>query len=517
MEFVVFERGKRRLAAQGHPFAVLVRDNWDDYGFRTSFFLEVHTTDRRTIQLGTVKILRRGQPEGPTQVPTYLDEGLDSEYCSLGQSLSYYEGLKELGPEIYVPVLRGLRDVIFRPSIRDSFANEPGFSKSLERSGSSIRALEDAAGLFDLRSDVKPESDGRPLHLQFESNVGGSSFILPLRFNDSSRLPDRINAVIGYNGTGKTHLLANLAMVAQADPRQREGPEFSGRYGAFLSSESIPFGSVIAVSYSAFDTFEVPGRTPQEREHLERSGDVRGYAYCGLRSFTTDNGKSSDTEPHRLKSISEISREFFRSLSRIHEGRGRRLLDKALVPIAQDPSFQRLSFEPSSLYQKQFRTDLFPSLSTGHKIVLNMIVQLVTNLQRRSLVLIDEPESHLHPPLLAALLRGITILLNERDSFAVVATHAPLVLQEIPKRYVKILRRFDDLTLVHEPEIETFGENLGLLTRHIFNLDSSSTDYQGVLRRLAETLTLDEIDGLFDEGMSVQARSYVASVRRARA
>jgi hypothetical protein len=58
---------------------------------------------------------------------------------------------------------------------------------------------------------------------------------------------------------------------------------------------------------------------------------------------------------------------------------------------------------------------------------------------------------------------------------------------------------------------------VGLLTKHVFNLDSSATDYQGILRRLAERHSLDEIEAMFIGGLSSQGRSLVASFQRNRA
>lgn len=516
MEFLVHERNRRPpVAAKQQPFVVLIRDNWDDSGLKTSFFVELHTEDRRTLQVGTVKILKLGQTSGPTPLPTYSEDGLDHTYCSLGQSLSYYEALKALGRRVYIPLLVGLRDIVYRPSIREIFADEVGLSRSIELSGSSVRVLEDTAGMFHEPNSQMPHPEGQPLSLTFHTSVGGSTFDLPLIFHDSRHLPTRVNAIIGYNGTGKTRLLANLAMVAHADPVRRSNGTFVERYGEFLGHQSEAFGSVVAVSYSAFDTFEVPGRTEEDREHLQRSGAVRGYSYCGLRSFASDR-EPAGTEPHRLKGIGEVADEFFRTLGRLRDEPGRSLLEEAMGPISEEPSFQRLELGSEVLQRSDFAGSIFPFLSTGHKIVLNIVAQLALNLQRRSMVLMDEPESHLHPPLLAALLRSVGLLLDRRDSFAVVATHAPVVIQEIPRRYVRVLRRFGQITEVHEPEIETFGENVGLLTRHVFSLDSSATDYQGVLRRLASEFSLEEIDTLFGDGLSSQARSYVASLLRSR-
>ena len=141
-------------------------------------------------------------------------------------------------------------------------------------------------------------------------------------------------------------------------------------------------------------------------------------------------------------------------------------------------------------------------------------MQSVAALQQRSLVLIDEPEAHLHPPLLAALMKGIGIALEAHGSYAVIATHSPVVLQEIAGCYAHVLRRHGSRNSVEEPDIETFGENIGLLTRHVFNLDNSQSDYVGVLRELALELSLEKIEGLFEHGLSSQARALVMQALR---
>jgi hypothetical protein len=158
---------------------------------------------------------------------------------------------------------------------------------------------------------------------------------------------------------------------------------------------------------------------------------------------------------------------------------------------------------------------VFDQFSTGHKIVLNIAINLCAHLERRSLVLIDEPEMHLHPPLLAALLRAMSTALDRHDSFGVVATHSPVVLQEVPRRSVRVLERVLNQVKVEEPELETFGENIGLLTKFAFHLDSSDTDFEGVLCDLARTRTVAEIEQLFDGQLSSQARSIILTRQHA--
>jgi len=124
-------------------------------------------------------------------------------------------------------------------------------------------------------------------------------------------------------------------------------------------------------------------------------------------------------------------------------------------------------------------------------------------------VLFDEPESHLHPPLLAALLKSIRIILERTDSFCLLATHSPVVLQETPKSFVQVIRRNGPKTHILSPQIETFGENVGTLTHEIFSLDNSKTDFHDVLANLAMERSLPEIEKLFGNPLGFQARSYL--------
>ena len=160
--------------------------------------------------------------------------------------------------------------------------------------------------------------------------------------------------------------------------------------------------------------------------------------------------------------------------------------------LGRSLAFKRAGYELDLLSAGAGWTQEFKFLSSGHKISVNIIVQLVAALQHRSLVLIDEPEAHLHPPLLAALMKGIGIALEAHGSYAVIATVILLSsCSEIAGCYAHVLPpRHGSRNSVEEPEIETFVENIGLLTRHVFNLDNSQSDYVGFLRELASKLSL---------------------------
>ena len=81
-------------------------------------------------------------------------------------------------------------------------------------------------------------------------------------------------------------------------------------------------------------------------------------------------------------------------------------------------------------------------------------------LVEQTLVLIDEPETHLHPPLLSAYMRGLSEILIAENGVAILATHSPVVLQEVPKSCVTIIRKYGQAVKIEKPRIETFGENI---------------------------------------------------------
>jgi hypothetical protein len=511
MRFVVTD-GFGSVRPTSYPHVTLRRDNWDDYGYQTLFNVTIVLSAERSVDVGSVKIVQRGQESGRTPLEPAFSS-LDGSYCFLGQSLDYYDALTALPDQQRRAYLSAMRDAAADADIEAAFRGEDGWETSLLRFGEATNALEAVHRL--LRGERKKIG---VLSFTYETGPSDSALRIPFTFDDATHLPGRCNVLIGYNGAGKTHLLADLARVASGYGRKRISRD-AGR----LTGNDTNFARVVAVSYSAFDTFVTPSPAALgQRETEEGRTEAFGYVYCGLRKLDhnepdpdTDEG-DGDWEPlqqsQNLKSIDEIEREFAVALREAGERQERKHLVRALRLLSEEPSFGRIGGDLRDLSRDlgtEHTLANFRRLSTGHKIVVNIVTQLAAHLRDRSLVLIDEPETHLHPPLMAALLKALQSLLDAYDSFAIIATHSPVVVQEVPARYVHVLERIGDRTSVRPPSVETFGEGVGVITRQVFSLDSSATDYQGVLADLAEELSLEEIEDLFDHGLSTQARALV--------
>ncbi len=429
--------------------------------------------------------------------------------------------------------LRALRDIVIMPELRDVFQSEPGWGTSL------FRHLSENEGFFELaRVLIAKDYSALPAHdLQLAFHPSGwaepvdftfkpfetEQGAWPTRPQSGPRhdlLPSRLIAVIGRNGSGKSTLLARLARVAVASKSARSLGAY--RQIGTMEPAGLGFTRVVTISYSAFDSFEIPGVNEEERKQVIRELDQGNgrYVFCGLRDIAretdvspeTDAGPADRRDDAQLKPLSRLADEFARLVQRVRDDRSEGLLARAMEPLLRDPSFNDLAERTLAELLGDDPRQAFMSWSTGHKIVLHVIASLAAHIQPRSLVLFDEPETHLHPPLLAGLMHALRFLLEERSAFGVVATHSPVVLQETLAANVIIVRREGQLFSSQRPELETFGENAGTITYSVFGLSSEATDFHRHLDRLIDQFKdLESIEAVFPEGLSHQARAYVMS------
>ena len=78
-------------------------------------------------------------------------------------------------------------------------------------------------------------------------------------------------------------------------------------------------------------------------------------------------------------------------------------------------------------------------------------------------------------------MRALSDLLTDRNGAAIIATHSPVILQEVPKSCAWLIDRSGPVLTVERPSIETFGENVGILTREVFQLEVTHAGYHRLL------------------------------------
>jgi predicted ATPase len=474
-------------------------DRWDDWGkYCTQFHLTLVDPSGTHHVIGQVKIGERGLR--PHEASADLATGyrqpnvrtpfaqLGEEFFSVGQDDEYYSNLANLGDGVREWVLKCLRDVAFDAERWEWSKTEDCMDESLLRyltrttvEGQFRRMAHGDARLtrFDFKyTPPKRLGDGVP------------PFILDFTVDPESPIPTNVHVLIGRNGVGKTRLLSLMAkalVATDAAAKQSGSFDFTQQFG-----QGDSFANVVAVSFSAFDEGDLmPERT------LGPNG--LGYSYIGLRGWTSE----SPNAPIKPKSPAALAREFVDSLNECRIGARRKRWVSVIETLQSDPVFQAAQLTTlidSNLADREEREAVlktFKDLSSGHKIVLLTLTRLVQKVEEKTLVLIDEPEAHLHPPLLSAMTRAVSELMVKRNGVAVVATHSPVILQEVPKSCVWILNRILTASKAERPSIETFAESVGILSREVFQLELSHSGYHQLLRELRAS-----------------ALSYEAAVRR---
>lgn len=497
--FTVLPRGKR--STSGRRRAFLITDNWDDWAqYSTLYHLIVIDETGEEHSVGGVKIGEFQMDEGQRRpnIPTTFDRLDIKRFFSLGQDDSYYEALKGLSSELRTVVLAGLGDVAIDENLFTKALSENVMQISLLRSVSPVTVR----GQF--RRMAKGDARLTPYDFTYTQgatgNVAGPPILLEFTVIPESQPPTNIHVLIGRNGVGKTRLLRHMSrsLVARKRPSRA-----MGMFGSEISTDEELFANVVSVTFSAFDPF-----TPL-RERKEASPGIR-YSYIGLQRPKTLEGKA-----RAPKSPTVLRGEFVKSVSACRGGAKGVRWREALETLQADPLFRDAELTSladdldNSVWQTRAAT-VFEKLSSGHKVVLLTITRLVETVEERTLVLMDEPEAHLHPPLLSAFIRALSDLLVARNGVAIIATHSPVILQEVPRTCVWKLRRTGGQTRTERPDVETFGENVGVLTRETFGLEVTESGFHTMLQSVIDTeLTYDAVLARFDDHLGAEAKAIV--------
>lgn len=506
MRFVVQQADRTLERRPGTVY--LISSDWDDwFQYETLFNIHYVNEAGKMVSIGGTKIgkfgLRPGRADDPRDGYRRPDlprefRTLGDQYFSLGQDPSFYEALTTIGHEFREEVLTGLRDIAHNAALGLRAEAEEVTRVSLLRDvplptvrGQFARLARGGARLTAYR-------------LSLQASTDDSSTVEPITLDiavvPDSRPPTNIQVLIGRNGVGKSTYLNNLATALV------HGSDHDGATATVRDQLS----NVVSVSFSAFDAFE-PITVPRDR--------TKGltYHYVGLKKIGARKDEPGHTKDHRA-----LSNEMTRTARSCLEGARRERWSRALKLLESDPIFAEaglseridsISISADQAEVLQAMPGIFRRFSSGHKIVLLTVTRLVETVEEKSLVLLDEPEAHLHPPLLSAFIRALSDLLTHRNGIALIATHSPVVLQEVPRSCVWRLHRSGHDVALERLRLETFGENVGTLTDEVFGLEVTATGFHKILAdAAAHYRDYDIALAAFDRQLGAEGRAILRAM-----
>ena len=536
-----------------YPHVKLVTDDFDDFGNQTLFRMYYKKKQKGSYQfIGKVKILHKTKCVVREAID-YNFTSLGKEFCSLGQSTEYYRTMKGLNTsesEFGQDILVALNDIAINKDIKERFKDQDGIRNSLMRESEAFHAYKMGHNIF---FGISSHIEGKVAFTytydkEFDKKVY-------FEFNDKNDLPNRINVIVGKNGTGKTKILSSLASILSG---------FSEEGKMHYVDERPEFSRYIAVSYSAFDNFEktfkkkyskkaivqekmyIIEQLKKQRDKSKRKAEkdkdfnilykyfehivdeiekfeyaegfskyfgellqgneyeenaisdnqIGSYVYCGL---VRENRIIAEEEMFQAfkKNLSEITR-----MGRVKEWKS------IMTKIFDGNSDLKRIFENNKIVADELVDENFYLLSSGQKIMLHIFTQVIMSITEDSLLLIDEPEIHLHPNAISNFMRMLNKLLEKFNSFAIISTHSPIVLQEIPSRYVRVF----DNNEFYDTELwdECFGENISKIIANVFNVRPDESNYKSFfLDKKEEGFTKEAVEELFDDNLSMNAELYL--------
>lgn len=530
----------------------LEESDWNDYGYTTSYCLHATkaiTGKDKNEYLGSLRIMKKGQTTNDIYILRKLYgkndltfTELPVEFVSLTFSIEIFQELSHLlNADKRKEFVQALHLILGSdsPFFRD-LDNDECFNSSLLRDSSSL----DSYGLKRAKTLMYGEASYYDLRQQ-SINVNFAHIDNPVLLDfscipdfDSDLLPNGMAVFIGKNGSGKSTAIYKLAKLLYAEPTERFRLKKSV---GVLEPNDIGVNKLFLVSYSPFDNFVLPGATDSDYQLMLSKDEVRSqrFVFCGIRDIKREyeelrklkrDDESNDTQWDRqeqtfLKPIGQLADEFVNALQTIFNvGNEKNSLwtklyrhCKQLQPALYNDMMPFIWEDNRENYTQQFN-----SLSTGHKFFLHTMAHLVAFMEDDSLVLFDEPENHLHPPLLSFMIAELRTILSNHKSVMFIATHSPIILQETFAKNVYVVRRDGVCTTIRKPRIETYGENLSSIISEVFDLTTDVTKYYTAFEYLFDKwmmaeesnieMMLDKFEKRLGHQLSDQMESYLINL-----
>jgi energy-coupling factor transporter ATP-binding protein EcfA2 len=433
-------------------------------------------------------------------------------FTMLNDMQAYRDVVKALGSDQATQALAEIRDLVtlkeFKPStnwLKDAYASE-AFSYSFMRSYDSYFCFRNAASILRglKEEEIGKLSESFSLSFQIPGTVGAHEFTF--QFKHDGILPKRIAVLIGKNGVGKSQTLNRITRsILQGTGELTESD--GGMRPAI--NRLLAF----APTNEAEMAFPPPKRQrptiTYKRFSLNRSRRTTFDSSIAnlLRELALSHQSIKENSRWEIfvSSIKEIGTPSDICLMVGEDSSGHVPLSELLI----GDEHQRLTRFKSIDWQREPERlvgDATHPLSSGEISLLRFAAQICLYLENGSLVLLDEPETHLHPNFVSIFAELLNSLLALTGSVAIIATHSVYFVKEVFREQVHVIRRSEDGGVeVLRPRLRTFGGDVGAISTFVFGETRQTKLEQKIANEIRnQTPTWNEAYEIYKDEFSME-------------
>ena len=426
---------------------------WNDYSYYTRYRLYFVKNGEPT-DVGEVKIMKRGTSNTSEHLPKQF-VALDQDYCSLGMTPYYYRRMRSLfGSDAHI-VLSQLRDTAFYEAIYKEFENDGEYRSSLLRDNDSDRARRE--GRYCVYG--RDLNDAYAFKFNYKLPYPGDDVEIDFNYKYSGQDYERIVGIIGENGVGKTSLIKQILHSLVTNDNR-----------SFTTPRPL-FSSVLMISYSPFDLYRI---------NTQGKAPFINYEYSGLMKDKELMFSVEDQVNTLIENIKAIYRRRYSFAKRWGD-----LINK-VIPIESVTELISEGDGNDVDVNKEGLLELCMNASSGETMYLYSISAIMAKIRSDSLIIMDEPEQHLHPRAITALMHSLYNILERYESYGLISTHSPYVIRELVSPNVMIFKRHGNELSVNRIGIESFGEDVSVLSDIVFGNMGEHKRYEDFIQEVVE-------------------------------
>jgi energy-coupling factor transporter ATP-binding protein EcfA2 len=154
------------------------------------------------------------------------------------------------------------------------------------------------------------------------------------------------------------------------------------------------------------------------------------------------------------------------------------LINESIYKIIEEQQIEiekYINFQAGAVFIKDSRK---VEISSGQRLFCYIVVNIVGQIRKDSLVVVDEPELFLHPTLEIEFIALLKKVLKAFNSKAILATHSLAIAREVPAKCIHVFHKRNEKIEIEHPPFETFGGDMQRISSYVFGDNSISKPFE---------------------------------------